>query len=126
MNKFINEKSFSRLVKRMGHWYSNFKNDKEELKDIAIVTASRTRLTYIVNNDKILKDKKYIIGENKWDIDAITQYLKNNGNVLIDKELTVEKVKIKNENGKVIERYVIQSVDEYTYKENEKISREEQ
>ena len=110
-----NLEAFSRLVKRMGHWYSNLKKDKEELKDIAIVTASRTRLTNIVNNDEILKNKKYIIGKNEWDIDAITQYLKNEGNVLIDKELTVEKVK--QDDG--TEKYVIQSKQEYTYKEIE-------
>ena len=63
--------------------------DKDELKDIVTISASRTRLVDIVNNDELLKNDKYIIGENKWDVDAIAQDLMNKGTVLIDKELEV-------------------------------------
>ena len=126
--EFINEKTnFRKLMAKMHHKYSNKTNpDKRELKDVAIISACRDRLMNFKNNDDMLKDKKYIIGENKWDIDAITNDLLDQDEVLIDKDkLEVANIKIKDENGKVVdEKYVIQSVDGYTEKENVKRTQE--
>ena len=116
-NKFMNESSFSRLTKRMGKWCSNTENDKKGLKDIVTISASRYKLINILNNDKILKNKKYIIGKDEWDVEAITQDLIKEGNVLIDKEL---EVKYDDE----LKKIAIRSTTEYTYKELEKRNKE--
>lgn len=116
-NKFMNESSFSRLTKRMGKWCSNTENDKKGLKDIVTISASRYKLINILNNDKILKNRKYIIGKDEWDVEAITQDLIKEGNVLIDKEL---EVKYDDE----LKKIAIRSTTEYTYKELEKRNKE--
>ena len=110
----VNESmDFNKLLTKMYHGHSEKVDfEKEELKDVVIISAVRNRLIDLKDNDEILNNKKYIIGVNEWNIESITNDLKKSDNVLIDKELEVVYDSKR-------EKYVIQSVDTYTEKENE-------
>ena len=106
----IDIEMWSRLLRRMSYRYSIAKDYKEELKDFAVISACRKRLINIPDNDNVLK-MFYDSVTNTYDIEGISVYLMDRGDILIDKELTV-----KNINGKDI----IMSVEDYVTDENNK------
>ena len=87
----IDIEMWSRLLRRMSYNYSVYDGNKEELKDIAIISAYRKRLINIPDNDKVL-EMFYDSVTNTYDIDGISVYLMDRGDILIDKELAVENI----------------------------------
>ena len=105
---FINENSFSRLIKRMKQNYSSEKYKNNDLKDVVTISANRNYLVNIHDNDKIL-NMFYDKETDTYDIDGIIKHLKKENKVLVDKELTIDKNK-----------KLIKSKYPYTKQENKK------